>query len=48
MQVYLAQIIGTANETVGNKVAAYKEDLEKEVLVKVSNLKAKGHPNTFD
>jgi 5-(carboxyamino)imidazole ribonucleotide mutase len=46
--ILAAQIIGTANETVGNKVAAYKEDLEKEVLVKVSNLKAKGHPNTFD
>lgn len=46
--ILAAQIIGTANEAVGNKVAAYKENLEKEVLVKVSNLKEKGYANAFD
>ncbi len=46
--ILAAQIIGTANELVGQNVANYKRDLEKEVLVKVSNLKEKGYKNSFD
>lgn len=46
--ILAAQIIGTANAEVGNNVATYKENLEKEVLVKVSNLKEKGYRNAFD
>ncbi|MCH5597111.1 5-(carboxyamino)imidazole ribonucleotide mutase [Niabella ginsengisoli] len=46
--ILAAQIIGTANETVGNNVADYKSNLEKEVLTKVNNLKEKGFENNFD
>lgn len=46
--ILAAQIIGTTNEQVGNSVAKYKENLEKEVLVKVGNLKDKGYSNAFD
>jgi 5-(carboxyamino)imidazole ribonucleotide mutase len=46
--ILAAQIIGTTNEQVGNNVELYKQNLEKEVLVKVGNLKEKGYINTFD
>lgn len=46
--ILAAQIIGTTNEQVGNNVELYKQNLEKEVLVKVGNLKEKGYTNTFD
>lgn len=46
--ILAAQIIGTTNEQVGNNVELYKQNLEKEVLVKVGNLKEKGYANTFD
>ncbi|MGN7785564.1 5-(carboxyamino)imidazole ribonucleotide mutase [Niabella sp. 22666] len=46
--ILAAQIIGTTNEQVGNNVELYKQNLEKEVLVKVGNLKEKGYTNAFD
>lgn len=46
--ILAAQIIGTANEAIGEKVEQYKADLEKEVLVKVASLKDKGYENNFD
>ncbi len=46
--ILAAQIIGTANETIGKNVEQYKADLEKEVLFKVNHLKEKGYNNSFD
>lgn len=46
--ILAAQIIGTTNEQVGSNVELYKQNLEKEVLVKVGNLKEKGYTNAFD
>lgn len=46
--ILAAQIIGAANETVGKKIAAYKKQMEAEVLEKVTKLRAKGVPNHFD
>lgn len=46
--ILAASIIGAFDETIGNKIAAYKKNLEKEVLAKVSRLKAEGWENTFD
>lgn len=46
--ILAAQIIGTMNEQVANNVELYKQTLEKEVLVKVGNLKEKGYTNAFD
>jgi 5-(carboxyamino)imidazole ribonucleotide mutase len=41
-------ILGAFDENLGNKVAAYKQNLEKEVLKKVDKLKEGGQPNGFD
>jgi 5-(carboxyamino)imidazole ribonucleotide mutase len=46
--ILAASIIGSFDETVGNQVAAYKKQLEEEVLVKVENLKKQGWENKFD
>ena len=46
--ILAAQIIGITNEAIGKKVEAYKANLEKEVLIKVNNLKEKGFENSFD
>ncbi|MFT4023823.1 MAG: 5-(carboxyamino)imidazole ribonucleotide mutase [Flavihumibacter sp.] len=46
--ILAASIIGAFDPVVGEKVAAYKASLEKEVLVKVEKLKAGGQPNGFD
>lgn len=46
--ILAASIIGAFDRAIGDKVAAYKEQLESEVLVKVSKLKAGGQPNGFD
>jgi phosphoribosylaminoimidazole carboxylase, PurE protein len=43
-----ASIIGSFDETVGNQVAAYKQKLEQEVLLKIENLKKQGWHNKFD
>jgi 5-(carboxyamino)imidazole ribonucleotide mutase len=45
--ILAAQMIGAFDENVGDKVAAYKEALESEVLHKVSGLRA-SWPNDFD
>ncbi len=46
--ILAAQIIGSSDLTVQNKVAAYKKELEQEVLQKVSKLQAQGLSNNFD
>jgi 5-(carboxyamino)imidazole ribonucleotide mutase len=43
-----AQIIGTFDETVSQKMITYKANLEKEVLEKVDKLKKEGWANDFD
>src|SRR5687767_2808954 len=46
--ILAASIIGAFDEHIGNQVAAYKQKLEEEVLVKVENLKKQGWENKFD
>lgn len=46
--ILAAQIIGTADETVAAKIAAYKTNLNDEVLTKVDKLKQQGWENKFD
>jgi 5-(carboxyamino)imidazole ribonucleotide mutase len=46
--ILAASIVGAFDETIGNQVAAYKQKLESEVLVKVENLKKQGWVNKFD
>ena len=46
--ILAAQIIGSANEAVSTKIAAYKNKMNDEVLVKVQNLKAQHIPNEYD
>ena len=46
--ILAASIIGSFEETIGNEVAAYKKRLEKEVLIKIDNLKKQGWDNKFD
>lgn len=46
--ILAATIIGAFDKTVGEKVAAYKKNLETEVLKKVEKLKGEGWKNFFD
>lgn len=46
--ILAAQIIGTADETVASRIAAYKTNLNDEVLTKVDKLKQQGWENKFD
>lgn len=46
--ILAATIIGAFDETIGEKVAAYKKNLETEVLMKVEKLKTEGWKNDFD
>lgn len=46
--ILAASIIGAFDAAVGDKVAAYKQQLETEVLNKVQQLKAAGWENGFD
>jgi 5-(carboxyamino)imidazole ribonucleotide mutase len=46
--ILAASMIGAFDEATGSKVAAYKKDLEAEVLAKVENLKKQGWENKFD
>jgi 5-(carboxyamino)imidazole ribonucleotide mutase len=46
--ILAATIIGAFNETIGNKMIAYKEGLTEEVLQKVAKLKTDGQPNQYD
>src|SRR3954468_5011299 len=46
--ILAATIIGAFDKAVGEKVAAYKKNLESEVLKKVEKLKTEGWQNFFD
>ena len=46
--ILAATIIGAFDVAMGDKVAAYKKQLETEVLAKVEKLKASGWENSFD
>ena len=46
--ILAASILGSSDTAIGDKVAAYKKELEAEVLTKVSGLKGKGWENSFD
>jgi 5-(carboxyamino)imidazole ribonucleotide mutase len=46
--ILAAEIIGTFDETVSNKVASYKSNMNDEVLAKVEKLKSEGWENKFD
>ncbi len=46
--ILAASIIGTFDETVGNKLEEYKKQMEKEVLQKAEKVKSQGFNNTFD
>jgi 5-(carboxyamino)imidazole ribonucleotide mutase len=46
--ILAATIIGAFDSAIGDKVSAYKQQLEAEVLAKVEKLREKGNPNQFD
>ena len=46
--ILAATIIGAFDVAVGNKLAAYKQQLENEVMAKVAKLKDSGWENGFD
>lgn len=46
--ILAATMIGAFDSAIGDKVSAYKQQLEGEVLVKVEKLREKGNPNQFD
>lgn len=46
--ILAASVIGSFDTTIGDRVAAYKAELEQEVLKKVDKLKTDGQPNQFD
>lgn len=46
--ILAAEIIGAFDAPVGEKIAAYKQQLNAEVLTKVNSLKEKGLQNNFD
>lgn len=46
--ILAASVIGAFDQAVGNRVAAYKQELEAEVILKVGKLKENGQPNQFD
>lgn len=45
--ILAAQIIGTANEEVFKKVAAFKNDLKSKIEESAENLKTEGYPSGF-
>jgi 5-(carboxyamino)imidazole ribonucleotide mutase len=46
--ILAAEILGTADESISKKVAAYKNSLNTEVLEKVEKMKKDGWENKFD
>ena len=46
--ILAAQMIGAFDETVGQKIATYKQQLKNEVQDKVHHLQSAGWPNGFD
>ena len=46
--ILAAEIIGTSDETVSNKISDYKKTLNNEVIEKVEKLRKEGWENNFD
>ncbi|HAL95025.1 MAG: 5-(carboxyamino)imidazole ribonucleotide mutase [Chitinophagaceae bacterium] len=46
--ILAASILGTTNEEISKKIAAYKDSMESEVMQKVEKLKKEGWENKFD
>lgn len=46
--ILAAQVIGAFDDTIGEKIEAYKKQLHGEVDEKIRHLQAAGWPNTFD
>lgn len=46
--ILAATMIGAFDPVTGDKVVAYKQNLEAEVLLKVQKLKQNGNPNNYD
>jgi len=46
--ILAAEILGTHDETVSKKIAAYKNSLVKDVIEKVEKMKKEGWENSFD
>jgi 5-(carboxyamino)imidazole ribonucleotide mutase len=46
--ILAASILGTSNEEISKKIAAYKESMQSEVMQKVEKLKKEGWENKFD
>ena len=46
--ILAAEIIGAFDASVGQKIAAYKEQLNNEVQEKIGHIKSAGWPNGFD
>lgn len=46
--ILAAEILGAFDTLIGEKIAAYKKQMQSDVLTKVGSIKEKGHPNTFD
>lgn len=46
--ILAAQIIGTTNEAIHNKIVAYKQQLRNDVDEKVQHLRSAGWNNLFD
>jgi len=46
--ILAASILGTSNEEISKKIAAYKESMQSEVMKKVEKLKKEGWENKFD
>lgn len=46
--ILAAQILGSSDAAIGEKIEAYKKGLEQEVLSKVDQLREKGWTNGFD
>ena len=46
--ILAAEILGTSDETLSKKIAAYKDSLAEDVITKVEKLKKDGWENKFD
>jgi 5-(carboxyamino)imidazole ribonucleotide mutase len=46
--ILAAEILGTCDESVADKIASYKAQLSGEVIEKVQKLKKEGYENKFD
>ena len=46
--ILAAKILSISNESLGDKITAYMEELKKEVHEKAGHLRTGGYPNSFD